>query len=490
MVKPFLIGLATAAIPLLSAQAAPATSEEAARLTALFQRYIGQPAPGQPSGLTVTPEGESYRVTSDLQRLASGLASFGFTVEPSVSVTMLTPLPDGTWKVTAQNAPPLVMHTPQQTLTFKTGSSAFDGIYDPKIYGFLHSTTTYGGYDYAQTSPALTQSRHIDKLVFDLKGTPDSKGSVAVAGRYVGTGETSTIVIKVPGTAADPDVVDPTVPRTPAAETPIAYTSPGSTIDIGLGALRTKDLLDIWAFLVAHHDKASLTASQDEFKTRLRAILMPFDGLTENVAFDAFKVTTPLGPFSAKSMSGGIDAKGLTGTGTVSSRFAADGLTVPLDQLPPWSRDLVPSAISLDIGVDGFHASKAAAEAIRDFDLKAEPALTPEQGNAIGHLLWPGTGTVKMAPSRLTSKMLDLKMEGEASIGLVPTGHLTVTGTGLDKAISTIQAASAADPAAAQVLSSLVLAKNLAKPNADGSLTWLIEAKGDGPVTVNGAALQ
>ena len=39
------------------------------------------------------------------------------------------------------------------------------------------------------------------------------------------------------------------------------------------------------------------------------------------------------------------------------------------------------------------------------------------------------------------------------------------------------------------MLGPLVLAKNLAKPNPDGSLGWVIDF-GHGPVTVNGAPLQ
>ncbi len=51
MARTLLMGLAAAAIPFVSAAAAPATPEEAARLTALFERYVSHPAAGQPSGV-------------------------------------------------------------------------------------------------------------------------------------------------------------------------------------------------------------------------------------------------------------------------------------------------------------------------------------------------------------------------------------------------------------------------------------------------------
>ena len=85
MARTLLMGLAAAAIPLVSAAAAPATPEEAARLTALFERYVSHPAAGQPSGVTVAPEGESYVATVDLKRAAAGLGlDAGASVDAAV----------------------------------------------------------------------------------------------------------------------------------------------------------------------------------------------------------------------------------------------------------------------------------------------------------------------------------------------------------------------------------------------------------------------
>ena len=66
MAKSFLLGLFAAALPVLSVQAAPATPEEAARLTTLFERFVAHPDAGQPSSVTVVPQGDAYRVTLDL----------------------------------------------------------------------------------------------------------------------------------------------------------------------------------------------------------------------------------------------------------------------------------------------------------------------------------------------------------------------------------------------------------------------------------------
>ena len=101
----------------------------------------------------------------------------------------------------------------------------------------------------------------------------------------------------------------------------------------------------------------------------------------------------------------------------------------------------MPTALSLAIGVDGFHAAEAASEAVNDFDLKADKPFTPEQNDKIGHLFWPASGgTLTLSPSRLTTKLLDLKFEGHAMLTSPPSGQVTVSATGLDKAIAVLQA--------------------------------------------------
>ncbi len=73
-------------------------------------------------------------------------------------------------------------------------------------------------------------------------------------------------------------------------------------------------------------------------------------------------MTSPSGVVSARNVGGGLDLAGLAGTGKASTSLSFDGLTVPSQRLPSWSQDLVPTALSLALGVDGFHAAEAASE--------------------------------------------------------------------------------------------------------------------------------
>lgn len=489
MARTLLMGLAAAAIPLVSAAAAPATPEEAARLTALFERYVSHPAAGQPSGVTVTPEGDAYTVTLDLKRAAAGLESFGLTFDPYTSRTLLTPQTDGTWKVHSDDNPPLVLHVGAQTMSFAAASSAFDGVYDPKLKAFTSFTQQQTGTTTTQTSPTGNQNRRIDKVTLSGTGVAAEGGTVTTAGHYAGTGIASDLVFKAPPPPDGTVPGNPAVPPPARPGTAISATAPNGTLDVALDRLRTGALLDLWAFVVAHPTHDSLVAAQSEFKGLLRAGLPFTDAVTEKGSVTGLAVTTPIGVVSTKALSAGLDATGLATTGRAALALSMADLVVPPGQLPPWSAGLVPKALDLHVAVDGFHAADAALDAVDAIDLSKDVVITPDQKAAVTAKLWPGNGTVTLAPSRLTTAMLDITMDGKAALGAQPTGSVTVKATGLDKEIAALQAQAATDPGAGQVLGPLVLAKNLAKPNPDGSLTWLIEF-GTGPVKINGATLQ
>ena len=66
-----------------SAFAAPATPEEAARLTALFQSYVGD----TPGVFSVKPNGDAYDVTADAMPLVAKIPLQPGEVKPMISIT-------------------------------------------------------------------------------------------------------------------------------------------------------------------------------------------------------------------------------------------------------------------------------------------------------------------------------------------------------------------------------------------------------------------
>lgn len=480
------LAFAAVAIPALSAAAAPATPEEAARLTALFERYVGHPAPGETGSVTVAPQGDGYAVTLDLKRATAGFASLGFTLDPYTTAMVLTPLPDGTWTVASRDSPPLVVHAGAQTLTMAAATGAFEGLFDPKLRAFSSFRSEQSGYTYAQSTPTLVQNRRVDRTVLTGIGAPAEGGTVSLGAHMALTG-TAADVLFTPGRAGAAPGDPPAPPTQPG--TSLSYTTPTGTVDVALDRARMGGLLDLWAFFVAHPTHDAIVAAQDELKATLRAGLPFADGLREAAAFDTVAVTTPVGVVSMTSLAGGLDLAGLAAAGKATGALSVAELAVPTGQLPAWSAGLVPTGLDLHVAVDGFHAAEAAAAAVDDVDLRRDVVITPEQKDAVGRIFWPGGGSVALLPSRLTTKVLDLRMEGQAALSAKPGGRLTVRGKGLDAEIAALQALAGTDPAAGQVLGPLVMAKNLAKPDPDGGLVWVIEF-GDGPVTINGATLQ
>ncbi len=482
------LAFAGVAMPALGAPAAPASQEEADRLKAVFERYVGHPAQGEAGGVTVTPEGPGYRASLDVRQLTRALEGFGMTVEPATSILVLTPNDNGTWRITSDVFPPLVMHYGGQTLALKSSTYKFDGTFDPKIPAFSDGSATQDGTTFDQDAPTLTQQRRIGHTTATQKAAAAENGSAAVDAHYAFSDLSDKITMRVPAPKATVEVA-PTQPPTE-----ISYTVPSGTADLSLDRLRLKNLLDLWAFFVAHPNQDSIAASQDELRGLLRSALPLLGGLKQSGSMNGFSLTTQVGPFSARQLAGSLDLTDLAAAGKAALGLTLDGLSVPSTDLPPWSVGFIPTAVDLKPTLVGFHFDEAAKEAVEDFDLKAG-GFTPAQSEKIGHIAWPGDdGRVTLAPSRITSGLLDLRLDGEAAIRTVPagrlTGRLTVTGTGIDKAIATLQSAAGTDATAAQMLAQIVAAKDLGKPNPDGSFTWVIEAAGSGPLTVNGVPMK
>ncbi len=492
MARSIALGLLAAAMPAMAAQAAPATREGADALMAVFERYLGHPAAGASGSVTVVPEGESYRATFDIQGMARPFEALGFSVEPASQTFSLLPQADGLWKVSSADFPALVVHAGTQTVTLRSGSYAFSGTFDPKIKSFSDATTQQTASTLSQEAPTLSQERRSASSTVTQTGALADGGSVSMEVHYVISGTTDKMTFRSPPTAgSDPDPTAAVPPAAPPAPVEVRYDTPTSTVDFTIDKLRNDALLDVWAFLVAHPNADAIKAAQDELRGLLRSTLPVMAGLKEGASVDALAVATPVGPFSFSKIAGSIALTELAAAADVALALNFDGLKVPAESLPPWSLRMIPTSIDIRPTVSGLRLNEAAREAVDDFDLKGD-GFTPAQKQKITRLMMPSEGVrIGLADSRVTSDLLEVRMNGEALVGgAVSSGRLSVTGTGLDKAIAVLQAAAGTDEMAGQVLSAFVGAKNLAKPAADGALTWDVEADARGTFTVNGVPMK
>jgi hypothetical protein len=103
---------------------------------------------------------------------------------------------------------------------------------------------------------------------------------------------------------------------------------------------------------------------------------------------------------------------------------------------------------------------------------------------AVQHLLADPNAVVAIDPFSLDSGPLTLTGTARLVTGQTGTlaGHIHLSATGMDALMAQVQA----QPALAQIMPVLFLAKGMAKPRAN-TLVWDIDV-GDGPVRINGTA--
>src|SRR6185295_1386399 len=107
-------------------------------------------------------------------------------------------------------------------------------------------------------------------------------------------------------------------------------------------------------------------------------------------------------------------------------------------------------------------------------------------GEALQSALPEGSVKVTLGRTSIHGPVLDIEVEGGMTLSKPqPTGSFNVTVNGLDDAIALLQDAGE-DPMAAQALASLTLFQSWGRQASDGTITYGIEMKGDGEISVNG----
>lgn len=471
---PILIGVLLAILSGAPATAAPATPEEARRLTALFESYVGRGGEARPGPVKVVPHGESYTATLDLTRLFGALSAAGLDVVAGDLTAELAPQDGGRWRVTVDGLPAIGVTQDGKGSSFAVDGYRFEGLFDAAMQAFASSSWSSRG----STTHMVGRQAPADITVTAVgegSGTAVDAGGGSVDATGIGHYKDLDYTVKAPG----PE---------PAA--------PVQTITLKAASVATSTVLEhervvaideLWRFVVAHPSKAALVAAQPEFKTRLKAVLPLADGMTSSAALSKITVGTPLGAFALDDVSENLRI-GAAGGNLVGLRFA--GLSLPGGLVPDWAAPLVPTSLDLTQGVGPLDLTPALLALVDAMDLGAAKPLSDAQQAAFADRLRAGATTLTIKPSSLSTATLQLKFEGEARLSqAIPSGTATITATGLDKTIEAVQAGAAGEPAGLQAVTMLVAAKGLAKAEGRDSYSWRIAAGPGGAMTVNGVSL-
>jgi len=262
-----------------------------------------------------------------------------------------------------------------------------------------------------------------------------------------------------------------------------------ATADVKLDGLKTRPLLDLWAFLVAHPSRPELAANEAAFKSLIAAALASQAKAEETASVEKIAAQIPQGPITIEQAKFG--ASGALGpTGAFGEHFEAAGLTLPPDLIPEPFKGFAPTAFSIGFRASGFDVASAAAEMIADMHLAGDgPAISPADTAKIhAKLIGPDGVVVDIEPSHVTAPLLDLTFEGRVVYkGGKPTGKLTVHMRNFDKTQAALK--TLGPEIEKKVAPMLAMAKGLAKTDGDGSLIWVGEVGPDGVMKVNGLPL-
>ncbi|MBV9741257.1 MAG: hypothetical protein JOZ30_16585 [Hyphomicrobiales bacterium] len=475
---------ASALVSVPPAWAEIATSEGAKALVQSLAPYFGQS--GFDRGLiTVTPKGEAYELRFDLQGMVEGFGVPKGFVEVDAFPLLAAPLPGGTWKLTSDRYPKLTLRVPSplgggdDVVSVSTTSRAFEGIYDPKLAAFVSGT------DKIASLEEKIRGSHSDGDVsftdlgmkFEGKGLPDG----SVNGKVEGTARNFKEMVSLKAGA--------TPNSAPSAPVNMTVATGPFTYQASFEAMRSKEILDIIPFFVAHQGKQELIAHQDELKDKILAAFPLFRTADLTAKAENLSVDAPFGHFGVKSLVESIHQTGFVAQEATEVGFAIDGLSLPQGLVPAWAAPLVPNAADLDIKFEMKDFDKIGHAALANLDLRADQAPDPAKSAILMAMAMGSEPKLTLAPSHLSAPGFTLYLQGDAVLSPAFKGTLSVEAEGLDKMLARLQDAAKSSPELQKSVLSLTMAKGLAKPGAQGRSVWLIEYGADGAVSVNGKKL-
>ncbi|HXW19241.1 MAG TPA: hypothetical protein VEK35_01920 [Roseiarcus sp.] len=453
----------------LAGDVAP-TADGAQALQSALAAYLGA------SALTVTPEGDHYSVLVDVAKLLAPLADQGVKIDMAPRPINVTQQSEGAWRVSADGYPPFTAHFKDGELSAHYDGYKFAGVFDPTISGFREAEISAEKIGFQLHSAEVDETGQAGPFRATLNGAAAGGGGLDVV-VHEDVNDLSFSATSKKGDAGG------------ASPPPVNSRATLLVADIKLANLRARQLLDLWAFLVAHQTRADVAAHQDELKAKLMTLLPVADAIDENFSAQKFVIESAKGPLIVDAVKARFAADHFPSKGGSEFHIALGGISPPPGLAPPGIQPLVPTSIDVGFKVNGYDYGAGAAEAIKDLDFAGEGPIIPEGDRPkITALMMAGPIGVTILPSHILAQQLDFSFEGDLQIvGGRPVGKVTMKARDFDKTMAAVK--SAGPLATPQVIAGLTMARGLAKADSDGSLVWVAEYAPDGVMKLNGLPL-
>jgi hypothetical protein len=462
-------------------------AQGAAQLQESLSRYVGKTA-FEKGVLKVAADGDAYKIDLDMKALLALLpAEAKVKAEFTPYALRVKPRADGDWDVSGDMMPngsvDFAGPEGQQKMEWTIADGKFSGVYDPDLATFSTATGSYGSMKMTSTD-ALTKTDASTGA-----GNFSMTAGSAAAGQGIDFTSAQTMA----------DFMETIDFTTPDAQLPfpIVLRSPKYAIDAKGAGFRSKPILDLVAFFVANAEEAKIKANQGELKTLLLAALPLWDNLAGGGGFTDLAVPTPMGEFGASLLGLNFDFDGISQSGELTYGFKLAGLKVPAEaaQLAPaWAVSLLPTDLEINLGGANLNLDGPARKAIEAMDLTKEPPLPDAVSSQIEADFKANPPKFIIGRSFIKNADTEISTTGEVTFPEAnpekPDVNMTIEATGYDKMVEVIQNASATDTDAQQAFPVLLAVKGFGKTLPDGKIQWVVNAKPDGSVIVNGGMVK
>lgn len=475
-----LAGTLAAPLPATTARAADAAGAD--RLRDTLESYLGHPAPGAPSAVTVTVVGGDYDLAIDFDRLATPLHENGLDLKLGRHLSRLTPKPDGTWAWRSDRFEPITWAFQGRSGGVVVDGWRAEGEFSPALGSFTRQTITADRVLVDQKEPATGGAPRLDVRRIDegLAVNVAAKPAAAGTGVDLTLDQTSRSMTETftfsDGKAAGMPDMQATLKVGP------------SRLSAAWTGLRTPALLGLWRHLVAHHAPADFTTGQATFKTVVRDLGPVFDRLDQRIGIDAMEIETPFGFGSIGRLEARIEATGATPDGTADVSTTLTGLQIHSLFIPAWANRLIPADLTVRAKVTGWDAASGLKTFLDRADFAAEKPLDDAASAAVVAALLPtGSVTIDLTGNRVKATDWTVGLDGRlvTRAGGVD-GEITIEARGLEAAASALRDPAAGEQGAAAA-AQLALALSFAETR-DGVSSWRFGFHGS-EVTVNGRSL-
>lgn len=468
------LGLSTAAI------AAEPTPEGAQAIVKALTGYL--PANVTETGfVTAIPEGDHYRLSVDFSKLVSLFKSESGKINFSAlyDLQVFPPEgPEGLMKIRRESAP-LSMNgawdigAEKGNFSYLIKDYVFDGQFDPAISYVRSATGHASGGSMNSDDGKARMTASFGPADFVMAGQKNAAGAVDLSSNGTVSGLSETI--------------------TPKEGAAMTMSMGNIAVDAKVTGLKIRELSDLVGFLISHaEEKTPMPAATRKAAADLLAKAMPgLDAVTEEIRVDDLAV-----------MSSGITAKfGSLGyrlgfTGLKDDSQVVFGLSVTDPQITGVPQvvafgDLIPKSVTMSVSINGLNFATMANRFIE----QADKDLSDAEMDAIGKaILKDGRMQIEVPEFEATSPLYNISVKGHVDTDVQnepakANAVFDVTARDLDKTIKGIQDLAQSVPDLNTASFGLMMAKGMAKNEADGSSHWKVEVAEDGQVKINGQVM-